>query len=58
MTDAVSASPLTGRINAITSTAMLGDKLQPTTEVDRHPTTVTVCSRRDKGVTVFVAIAV
>lgn len=58
MSDAVSASSLTGTINTVTTTAMLGDKLQATTEVDRHPTTVTVYGRRDKGATALAAIVV
>lgn len=58
MSDAVSASSLTGRINTVTATAMLGDKLQVTTEVDRHTTTVTVYGRRDKALTVLAEIVV
>lgn len=52
MDGTVSASSLTARINVVTTTAMPGDKLQATTEVDRHTTNVTVCSRRDKALTV------
>lgn len=58
MSDAVSASSLTGRINTATTTAMLGDKLQVTTEADRHTTTVTVYGRRDKALTVLAEIVV
>lgn len=32
---------------------MLGDKLRAAAEVDRHTTTVTACSGRDKAVTVL-----
>lgn len=58
MTDAVSATSLTGRINTVTTTAVLGNKPQATTEADRHTATVTVYGKRDKAMTVLAEIGV